>query len=234
MAERLCSVRALRFEAGGRRLLDDASFEVFAGDRVAVLGPNGAGKSLLLRLCHGLLAPGAGAIAWDSPAAERAQAMVFQRPVLLRRSVVDNVAYPLRVRGASRREARDRALEALASVGLAELAPRQARVLSGGEQQRVAMARAVVTSPRLLWLDEPTSNLDPAATRLIERDVAALSQAGCTIVMTTHDLGQARRVGTRVVFLHRGRVLEDCGAARFFERPASEPARRFVAGELLD
>jgi tungstate transport system ATP-binding protein len=234
MADVLCSAQGLSFAVDGRRLVDSASFDIRAGDRLFVLGPNGAGKSLLLRLCHGLIAPTAGSVVWRSDTARRAQAMVFQRPVLLRRRVLDNVAFPLLAHGMDGAVARARALDALAVAGIAELARHPARVLSGGEQQRVALARAMVTSPKLLWLDEPTANLDPAATRSIERGVDRLSEAGCTIVMTTHDLAQARRLATRIVFIHHGRILEDAPAAEFLSRPTADAARRFLAGELID
>jgi len=234
MADVLCSAQGLSFAVDGRRLVDGANFDIRAGDRLFVLGPNGAGKSLLLRLCHGLVAPTGGSVVWRSDAARRAQAMVFQRPVLMRRRVLDNVAFPLLAHGVDGAAARTRALDALAVVGIAELARRPARVLSGGEQQRVALARAMVTSPKLLWLDEPTANLDPAATRSIERGVDRLSEAGCTIVMTTHDLAQARRLAARILFIHHGRILEDAPAAAFLARPTAEAARRFLAGELID
>jgi len=226
----------VRFEAGGARLIDDLTLTLDAGARTIVLGPNGAGKSLLLRLCHGLLRPSAGSIrwAWDDPARlRRAQAFVFQRPVLLRRSAGANVAYALAVARVARAERRARVMAALEQVGLAHLAGRPARVLSGGEQQRLALARAWALRPRVLFLDEPTANLDPAATRAIEAVVAAMHQRGVKIVMTTHDLGQARRHADEIVFLHKGRLIEHAAAACFFARPATPEARAFVAGELL-
>jgi tungstate transport system ATP-binding protein len=224
------------FEAGGQRLIDDLSLTLDAAARTVVLGPNGAGKSLLLRLCHGLIRPTAGRIRWacDDPARlRRQQAFVFQRPVLLRRSAVANVAYALAVAGVPYAERRRRAVAALEQVGLAPLADRPARVLSGGEQQRLALARAWALAPKVLFLDEPTANLDPAATRAIEAVIAAMAEAGVKIVMTTHDLGQARRHADEIVFLHKGRLIERVDAARFFARPSTPEARAFVAGELL-
>jgi tungstate transport system ATP-binding protein len=226
----------LRFEAGGQRLIDDLTLTLHAGARTVVLGPNGAGKSLLLRLCHGLLRPTAGTIrwAWDDPARVRhAQAFVFQRPVLLRRSTAANVAYALAVAGVPRAARRNRVQAALQQVGLVRLAERPARVLSGGEQQRLALARAWALEPKVLFLDEPTANLDPAATRAIESVIAAMHEQGVKIVMTTHDLGQARRHADEIVFLHKGRLVEHADAARFFIRPGTPEARAFVAGELL-
>jgi tungstate transport system ATP-binding protein len=224
------------FEAGGQRLIHDLSLTLEPGTRTVILGPNGAGKSLLLRLCHGLLRPTAGTIRWacaDSARLRREQAFVFQRPVLLRRSAAANVAYALAVAGVPRAERQERVSAALAQVGLRHLADRPARVLSGGEQQRLALARAWALEPRVMFLDEPTANLDPAATRAIEAVIAALHERGVKIVMTTHDLGQARRHGDEIVFLHKGLLIEHAGAARFFMRPGTPEARAFVAGELL-
>ena len=229
-------LEGVRFEAGGQRLIHDLNLTLEPGLRTVVLGPNGAGKSLLLRLCHGLLRPTAGRIRWasDDPArVRREQAFVFQRPVLLRRSASANVAYALAVAGVPRAERGDRVRAALAQVGLAALADRPARVLSGGEQQRLVLARAWALEPKVMFLDEPTANLDPAATRAIEAVIAAMHARGVKIVMTTHDLGQARRHADEIVFLHKGWLVEHAAAALFFARPASPEARAFVAGELL-
>ena len=230
------TLERVSFEAGGQRLIDDLSLTLDALARTVVLGPNGAGKSLLLRLCHGLIRPTAGRIRWacDDPARlRREQAFVFQRPVLLRRSAAANIAYALAVAGVPRPERRRRVAAALEQVGLAHIAERPARVLSGGEQQRLALARAWALEPKVLFLDEPTANLDPAATRAIEAVIAAMGGDGVKIVMTTHDLGQARRHADRIVFLHQGRLIEHADAARFFARPGTPEARAFVAGELL-
>jgi tungstate transport system ATP-binding protein len=226
----------VRFEVGGECLIHDLTLTLEAGTRTVVLGPNGAGKSLLLRLCHGLLRPTAGSIrwAWDDPArVRRQQAFVFQRPVLLRRSVAANVAYALAVGGVPRPERSARVGAALAQVGLGHLADRPARVLSGGEQQRLALARAWALEPKVMFLDEPTANLDPAATRAIEAVIAAMHERGVKIVMTTHDLGQARRHADEIVFLHKGQLIEHAEALRFFMRRGTPEARAFMAGELL-
>jgi len=158
--------------------------------------------------------------------------MVFQRPVLLRRSALANITYALTVARvpASQREAR--ASEALRKVGLDHLAARPARVLSGGEQQRVALARASALNPEVLFLDEPTANLDPGATHEIERIVGAMHAAGTKIVLVTHNLGQARRLGDEILFLHQGRLLERAPVDRFFKQPASPQAAQFLEGEL--
>ena len=221
---------------GGRALLDAVSFEITAGPKTVVLGPNGAGKSLLLRLCHGLIPPSAGTIRWAGPdagAAHRRQAMVFQKPVMLRRSVRANVTYGLalqRIPVAERRTRIDRVLE---RTGLAVVSDRPARVLSVGEQQRLALARAWALEPEVLFLDEPTANLDPAATGAVEGILEEIHRARTKIVMTTHDLAQARRIAEEVVFVHNGRVTERGPAARFFDGPSSEPAAAYLEGRLL-
>ncbi len=230
------AVDCLGFEAGGRTLLDGVSFSLHGGGATIVLGPNGAGKSLLLRLCHGLLTPTAGAVSWSGAGAAQAavhQAMVFQRPVMLRRSAAANVDYALKLRRVPRRSRPGIVAEVLARTGLAHLAEAPARVLSGGEQQRLALARAWATRPQVLFLDEPTASLDPAATRAVEEIVGVIGAAGTKIVMTTHDLGQARRLADEILFLHRGRLLEQTPAADFFAAPRTPEARAFVAGDLV-
>ncbi|MBM3557385.1 MAG: ATP-binding cassette domain-containing protein [Alphaproteobacteria bacterium] len=228
-------VTGLRVAFGGRVALDGLSFVLAAGPRTLILGPNGAGKSVLLRVLHGLLAPSAGEITWSRPAIEAraVQAMVFQRPVLLRRSVKANVDYGLDLRGLTRVEIRERTNEVLARTGLDDFADRPARTLSGGEQQRLALARAWALRPEMLFLDEPTANLDPAAAKAVEEIVLAIHAAGTKIVMTTHDLGQARRLGEDVLFLHRGRLIERAEGGRFFQGPATAEASAFLSGDLL-
>ncbi|MFN9093383.1 MAG: ATP-binding cassette domain-containing protein, partial [Alphaproteobacteria bacterium] len=197
----------LGFSAGVIAILSDVSLTLEAGSPSIIVGPNGAGKSVLLRLLHGLLAPSTGRVLWAGDAARR-QAMVFQRPVLLRRSVLANAVYPLKLAGVAAAEREPRARAALEMVGLAALADRPARRLSGGEQQRLALARAAALSPEVLFLDEPCASLDPTATRAVEEIVGTLAARGTKIVMTTHDLGQARRLAGEVLFLNRGRLRE--------------------------
>jgi len=210
-----------------RDIIKPLSLELGAGPSTIILGANGAGKSVLMRLMHGLLQPNTGTISWSSAGR---QAMVFQRPVMLRRSALANVAYALEVSGTA--QADKIAMEALQEVGLAHVARRPARVLSGGEQQRLALARAWALHPEVLFLDEPTANLDPGATREIETLIKAFDAAGTKIVMSTHSLGQARRLGDEVIFLHQGRVAERAAIDRFFPQPASPEAAAFVKGEL--
>jgi tungstate transport system ATP-binding protein len=223
------------YSVDGKPLVDAVSIRFEAGPRTVILGPNGAGKSLLLRLCHGLLQPTAGRIAWMGPGAAQAaqrQAMVFQRPLMLRRSALANVAYPLKLRGVPAAARRARAEEALARTGLAAQAGQAARRLSVGEQQRLALARAWVSEPEVLFLDEPTASLDPAATFAVEEIAQAIHRAGTKIIMTTHDLAQARRLADEIVFLHRGQLLEHRPAADFFAQPITIEAQAFLAGTL--
>ncbi len=229
------TVENLTFEAGGGRLLDGIGFTLPAGGVTALIGPNGAGKSLTLRLCHGLLTPSAGSLRWRTEAGATAgrkrHAMVFQRPVMLRRSVRANLLHALAAMGVPDREAT--AAGALERFGLMDLADRPARLLSGGEQQRLAIARAWALSPEVLFLDEPTSQLDPGATRQIEEIIQGLAAEGMTILMTTHDLGQARRLSRRIMLLNKGRLIEDAPTEVFFSAPSTEEARAFIAGDLL-
>jgi tungstate transport system ATP-binding protein len=223
------------FAVGPRRIIDGVSMRLDGGPRTVILGPNGAGKSVLLRLCHGLLAPTAGTVAWNAPedaGRPRRQAMVFQRPVLLRRSALGNVTYALKLAGVPFGQREARAMEALRKVGLEGLGRHSARVLSGGEQQRLALARVWALRPEVLFLDEPTASLDPGATHEIEKVIAALHLAGTKIVMVTHNLGQAHRLGDEILFLHQGRLLERTPADRFFRNPASSEAAQFLEGEL--
>jgi tungstate transport system ATP-binding protein len=226
----------VRFAVGNVTILDDITLTLAAGPRTVILGPNGAGKSVLLRLCHGLLRPTAGRIEWSGPrtarGAPRADAMVFQRPVMLRRSVRGNVEYGLKLAGVAPAQRRKIVDARLAAVGLAHLARRPARRLSGGEQQRVALARAWALDPDVLFLDEPTANLDPGATRLVETIIRDMQAAGTKIVMTTHDLGQARRLADEIVFLNRGRIVEHAAALQFFAMPESQAARAYLRGDL--
>jgi len=225
-------IEDLSFVAGGRTIIDRVSAEIQAGPSTIILGANGAGKSVLMRLMHGLLKPSNGKVRWSGGNGVHKQAMVFQRPVVLRRSALANVTYALELARVPRAERQRVALEALDSVGLASVAARPARVLSGGEQQRLALARAWALHPEVLFLDEPTASLDPTATREIERVIQAFDAAGTKIVMATHNLGQARRLGDEVLFMHQGRLVERASVEQFFSRPASAEASAFIKGEL--
>lgn len=222
----------LRFCNAGLRygavdILQDISFEVQAGGPSILMGPNGAGKTSLLKLMMGLVAPSAGEV----QCAQSQASFVFQKSVMLRRSVAANVAFALQAAGLP---ASDKAVHAaLARVGLSHLAQRPARLLSGGEQQRLALARALSRNPAILFLDEPTASLDPAQTKEVEDIVISSAAMGVKIVMSTHDIGQARRLASEVLFLASGRLVERTPAASFFNQPESPEAQRFLAGELV-
>jgi tungstate transport system ATP-binding protein len=219
---------------GGVRVLDRVDLTIEPRSRTFILGANGAGKSMLLRVLHGLIAPDAGRVTWGRDVKRpAAQAMVFQRPVLLRRSAAGNIRHALAIAGIRGAQARRRVDEALARVALAAIADRPARVLSGGEQQRLALARASALEPEVLFLDEPTASLDPPSTRAVESIVQSIHASGTTIVMTTHSLAQAKRLADTIVFLAGGRVTECTDAARFFKAPRSREARTFIEGERL-
>jgi len=229
------TLEGVGYSVGGAAILDGIDLTLEAGPRTVILGPNGAGKSVLMRICHGLLAPTAGNVRWANPERRRQprrQAMVFQRPVVLRRSALANLTFALAVAGVPRAERTERARRALDRVGLEGFANRPARVLSGGEQQRLALARAWLLEPEVLFLDEPTANLDPGATRQIEAIVQSIHDTGTKIVMITHSLGQAQRLGDEIVFIDRGRMLERTSVDRFFDTPATAQADAFLKGEL--
>lgn len=224
----------LTLEFDRERRIDAIDLTLEAGSLTVVMGPNGAGKSLLLRLLHGLIAPTAGAVQWGgapmSGAIRRRQAMVFQRPVLLRRSVAANIDFVLALRGPVDRNRRD---EILSHVGLLDFADQAARLLSGGEQQRLALARALATEPEVLFLDEPTASLDPASVLAIEQIVTQAHRSGTRVIFVSHDIGQARRLADEVVFLHRGRLVEHARADRFFTNPESETAAAYLEGRIV-
>ncbi|MBC6440921.1 MAG: ATP-binding cassette domain-containing protein [Rhodospirillales bacterium] len=230
--------RRLRLVRDGRTLVDDVAITLDAHPGItALLGPNGAGKSLLLRLMAGLIAPDAGSVTWAGRAPDRQRAsllgLVFHRPVLLRRSVLDNVRYALKAAGVAQAQRRDRAMAALEMGGLAHLAGGPARVLSGGEQQRLSLVRALAAVPEALLLDEATANLDPASTLAIETLVLQARDTGTAVLLVTHDLAQARRLADRVIYLHGGRCEADIAADTFFASPPTEHARAFVEGRLV-
>ena len=229
-------MRHVSFAAGGETLLKGVDCSLEAGPCTVIIGPNGAGKSLFLRLCHGLIKPSAGEVIWHG-AGQRDpapyQTMVLQRPVLLRRTVAANVEYALSVKGVPRGERGAIVAEVLTGTGLGRLTLQQARRLSAGEQQKLALARAWAIKPQVLFLDEPTASLDPAATHAVEGIIDRIHATGTKIIMTTHDLSQARRMADEVLFLHRGQLLENSPADRFFSGPANEMAQAFIDGELL-
>jgi tungstate transport system ATP-binding protein len=226
---------AVSLQAGATVILDRLNLAITPGAPTLVVGPNGSGKTSLLRVLMGLAAPSAGRISWggrtDSPPLRRA--ILFQRPVMLRRTAAANVAYALAQADTPRRERAVRVAVLLERVGLFDLAQRPARKLSGGEQQRLALARALARDPEILLLDEPTASLDPAATRAVEEIVAMAAQSGIKIVMASHDLGQVRRLAGEVIFLVRGAMCERAPAAVFLDHPATQEAAAFLRGDLV-
>jgi tungstate transport system ATP-binding protein len=226
-------LKAVDVRFGRLKALSGVDLTLARGERLGLIGANGSGKSTLLRVLHGLLRPAAGSVLRDS--ATR-QAMVFQRPHMLRASALANVALGLWIAGSTWREAREQALLALGRVGLAQAALRNARSLSGGQQQRLALARAWSLRPDLLLLDEPTASLDPHGKSEIEALVAEFAQAGMTLAFASHNLGQVKRLATRVVYLEQGRVLADLPVRDFFDGSVlgqtSREADLFVKGEL--
>jgi tungstate transport system ATP-binding protein len=213
-------------------ILHGINLTVAPNTRTVILGPNGAGKSVLLRIMHGLLKPSFGTVQWANFNPQR-QAMVFQKPIMLRRSVLANIEFALQVSAKPQQNIKNAALDTLDKAGIAHLAHRQARQCSGGEQQRIALARAWALEPEILFLDEPTANLDPSASKIVESTIQAIHVAGTSIVMTCHDLGQAKRLADRIIFLHLGRIEVDCDADTFFRNPPSHNARAFLKGELI-
>ncbi len=237
LARARLELRGVGVTAGGLALLRDIDLAIPVDGRTVILGPNGAGKTTLLQAIHGLIPIDAGSV--RGAAANRTDVafrfgFVFQRAVMLRRSALANVEHALAIGGVPASQRRERALRALADVGLDYAGERPARQLSGGEQQRLAVTRANALEPDCLLLDEPTANVDPAAGAALERFLLRLSALGRGFVMTTHDLAQARRLAQTVVFMHRGRVEEVAPSVQFFTRPRSELARRFLDGEWLD
>ena len=221
--------------AGDVTILDEISLHFLPGAPTVLIGPNGAGKTTLLRAAMGLVPAARGRITWGGreAALPDKRAIMFQRPVMLRRSTLGNILYALAAANAPRAARDDRAADLLRLVGLEALAQRPARRLSGGEQQRLALARALARAPSVLFLDEPTASLDPHATQKIEDVVRDITRLGVKVVMSTHDLAQAKRLAGDIVLLHRGRMIENSPAADFFENPRSKEARKFIAGELL-
>ncbi len=227
-------VENLSYAVNSRRLLDGVTVTMPGRGVSVVMGPNGAGKSLFLRLIHGLLEPTNGRVRWNglnlSPEMTKRQSLVFQKPVLLRRSVAANIDFILKSRGKKENGARDALLR---RVGLFHLAQSPARKLSGGEAQRLQLARAIATDPEVLLLDEPTASLDPSSTAAIEAMVREVSKQGVKVIYITHDIGQAERLADDIVFFAGGRAVEQADAAEFFTSPSTPQARAYLGGHLV-
>ncbi len=227
-------LEAVEARRGGTRLVGPVDLVIGVDGTTVVIGPNGSGKTSLLRLMHGLERAATGTIRWAAQDAEARQAYVFQTPITMRRTVLENIAYPLRVRGVRRVAAREQAAMWADSVGLGLMLERQATVLSGGEKQKLALARALVRRPEILYLDEPCTNLDGRATREIEQILTTARAAGTRLVLATHDMGQARRFATEVLFMLDGRLHElSRGVAPLDELKTTE-ARAFLKGDIVE
>ena len=229
----LVQLKSVDVRFGRVAALSGIDLKLARGERLALIGANGSGKSTLLRVLHGLLPPNSGSVLRDSAIR---QAMVFQRPHMLRASVAANVALGLWIAGRRWKPALQEAAKALARVGLADIAGRNANTLSGGQQQRLALARAWSLQPDVLLLDEPTASLDPHAKREVEKLMGEFAAAGMTLVFASHNLGQVKRLATRVLYLEQGRVLADLPVQDFFDGSllgqASPEAELFLKGEL--
>jgi len=220
----------------GKRIAGPIDLTISPDGFTIVMGPNGSGKTTLLRLMHGLQRVSVGAVKWNVPdaVARQHQAYVFQTPIMMRRYVIDNIAYPLTLRGMKKGEARRHAAEWAKRFGLGHTLDRAAPVLSGGEKQKLALARALIREPEILFLDEPCANLDGRATREIETILRDAQSGGTRIVMATHDIGQARRLATEVVFMYDGKVHETSPAEGFFTAPKTQKAQTFLNGDIVD
>jgi tungstate transport system ATP-binding protein len=228
----LLQLKSVSVHFGAVHALDAVDLRITPGERVALIGTNGSGKSTLLRVLNGLVVPSGGSLLRDTAVR---QAMVFQRPFMLRASALSNVALGLWLRGTAWRSARAQAADALQRVGLEAVAARSARTLSAGQQQRLALARAWSMRPDVLLLDEPTASLDPNAKREVESLMAEFAASGMTLIFASHNLGQVKRLATRVLYLEHGRLLADLPVQQFFDGPladTSHEADLFVRGEL--
>jgi tungstate transport system ATP-binding protein len=231
------TANGVRLFRDGQLLLDVVELSLQSAGPTVIMGPNGAGKSLLLRVLHGLEVSQEGQVTFGGkvgdPQMGPRQAMVFQRPVLLRRSVWANIEFALKCAGVPKPQHEKQISLRMQEANLSEKAKQPARSLSGGEQQLLAMVRAMAMLPEILFLDEPTSHLDPSATLRIEQLILRAAESGTKIVMVSHDLGQAKRIAQDIVFCHGGKIAEHCEAAEFFKDPKAASARSFLAGELV-
>ena len=225
----LFDLQSASVQFGSVGALINCNLSINAGERVALIGSNGSGKSTMLRVLHGLLAPSTGVLSLKASAA---QAMLFQRPYMLRASVLHNIALGLWLRGQPWAAAKAQALQALARVGLTDLALRNAKALSIGQQQRVALARAWAVKPQVMLLDEPTASLDPGAKHEVERLLAEFAGSGMTLIFSSHNLGQVKRLASRVIYLEQGRIVADLPTRDFFNGPLPVAAANFLKGEL--
>lgn len=220
----------------GKKLVGPVSLSLAPEGFTMVIGPNGAGKTTLLRLMHGLQRCTKGHVKWAVPAAQarNRQGFVFQSPIMMRRNVADSLAYPLRLRGMSKADAQKKVAQCAGNFGLSALLENLAPLLSGGEKQKLSLARALITEPEILFLDEPCANLDGRATREIEDILQQVQARGTRLIMSTHDMGQARRLAGDVIFMMHGNVHEHASAESFFDAPTSPEAKAFLNGDIVE
>jgi tungstate transport system ATP-binding protein len=218
----------------GKTLVGPVSLTLPPDGFTMVIGPNGAGKTTLLRLMHGLQRCASGSVAWAKADARTKQAFVFQSPTMMRRKVLDNLAYPLRLRGMGRAAALEKATQCAGNFGLENLLESWAPLLSGGEKQKLSLARALITEPEILFLDEPCASLDGRATREIEAILRGVQARGTRVVMSTHDMGQARRLAQDVIFMLHGKIHEHSPANVFFTTPTTPEAKGFINGDIIE
>jgi len=219
----------------GKAILGPVDLSLGGQGFTMVIGPNGAGKTTLLKVLHGVERTSGGTITWSEAAdiAQQSQAYVFQSPIMLRRTVRQNLAYPLKLIGASKSEIETRVTTWAERIGLTDALNRPAPRLSGGEKQKLALGRALIREPKVLFLDEPCANLDGRSTRDIEALLLTAHANGTRIIMTTHDLAQCRRLASDVVFLLNGGIHEQGEASAFFAEPKTQEALSFLKGDIL-
>ena len=219
------------------KALDSVSFSAEGGKIIVLIGVNGAGKTTALRIIAGLEKPDRGNILFNNQAItdgelRRVSTLVFQRTAMFSRSVYDNLAYGLKIRGKKGGEIKEKISQALNAIGLRKFEKRKAKKLSGGEQQRIALARAFLLESKILLLDEPTANLDPNSATIMERAIIDRRKKDNIIIMATHNLSQARRLGDEIVHIYNGKIIERTSPEEFFDNPQSEITRKFINGEL--
>ena len=228
-------VKKLNFEKGQRKLLTDISCEIKAKGITIILGPNGAGKTLFLKFLHGLISNSSSEVTFANKtlntSIRKQQSMVFQSPILLRRSVFKNISFALQQR--TKIINKEKILKVLKRVDLLNLVNENAILLSGGEKQRLSLARAIVTLPKVLFLDEATSNLDPYSIQIIEKIIKEVNKQGTKVIAVTHDLLQAKRLANDIIFINKGKVLEFTAAKIFFSNPKSKEGKLFMTGKLV-
>jgi len=218
-----------------KRIIGPIDLTINEGGTTVLMGPNGAGKTTLLKALHGIIRLASGQVSFADPVdlVQPRQSFVFQSPIMLRRSVLENLAYPLLINGQDKQSAMEKARTWASKIGLSTHMDRPAPFLSGGEKQKIALARALITSPKLLFLDEPTASLDGAATVEIEALLSEAQSTGTTIIMSTHNIGQARRMANSVLFIKDGQINAHSTADTFFETPPTQAAQKFIAGDIV-